>query len=105
MQAPVEQQRVQVADNGIPRTINRRVKVHMIAQKYGIGQQSPADIAEHYGITLADVHAALAYYYSNRAYFDERERAVEPIIEQARAYTAELKAKIQQRMQVDNDDN
>lgn len=58
-----------VIRNDIPRTANRNVKVRMIAQMYTHGQTAN-DVAEHYGISLADVHAALAYYYDNQSYFD-----------------------------------
>ena len=83
----------------IPRTISRRVKVHMIAQKYLIAGERIEDIAEHYGISLADIHAALAYYYDNLSYFEERERQLRQLIEEAERYSAELKAKILKRMQ------
>lgn len=86
-------------DEGVPRTINRRVKVKMIAQKHLMAGENTETIAEHYGITLADVYAALAYYHDNRAYFDQQAREIEPLAEAARRYTTELKAKILERQQ------
>jgi uncharacterized protein (DUF433 family) len=95
--APV--QHILLDGEGIPRTINRRVKVKMIAQKYLIAGESAEAIAEHYGITLADVYAALVYYHDNRAYFGQQAHEIEPLAEDARRYSAELKAKILQRQQ------
>ena len=94
---------IQLDEEGIPRTINGYVKVNMIEVKYRAGD-SAEEIAEHYGITLADVHAALAYFYDHREYFEARRREVQPLIEDAKRYTNELKAKIQARMQQKNDE-
>jgi len=58
-----------IDDNGIPRTINKRVKVKMIGQKHFMGGLSADEIANHYAITLGDVFADLAYYADNRAAF------------------------------------
>lgn len=62
-----------VIHDDVPRTANGNVKVRMVAQMYTNGQAVEA-VANHYGITLADVHAALAYYYGNRAYFEAIEQ-------------------------------
>ena len=95
MQIPVIH--IQLDNDGIPRTINRRVKVKMIAQKYDV-EYTVDEIAEHYGITVADVYAALAYYHDNLEYFEAQARELEPIIEEAKRYSADLKAKVLQRM-------
>jgi uncharacterized protein (DUF433 family) len=90
---------IQVDDDGVPRTINQRVKVKMIAERHIFGAESVASIAEHYGITLADIYAALAYYHDNREYFEQRDRELQPLIEEGERYSAELKAKILKRME------
>jgi uncharacterized protein (DUF433 family) len=90
---------IQLDEDGTPRTINGRVKVNMIAQKHLATGESVEAIADHYGITLADVHAALAYYYDNRASFEQHERELKPFVDDAQKYSDELKAKIQQRLQ------
>jgi uncharacterized protein (DUF433 family) len=90
---------IEIDEEGNPHTINRRVKVKMIAQKHLIGSEAIEDIAEFYGITLADVHAALAYYYDNRADFERKARELQPLIDQAQQYSTELKARIRQRLQ------
>ena len=88
---------IQLDDDGIPRTINRHVKVKMIAQKDRVGD-TVNEITEHYSITVADVYAALAYYHDNLDYFDAQARELEPVIEEAKRYSATLKAKVLQRM-------
>lgn len=95
---------IQIDEEGIPRTINRRVKVKMIAQQHLTAGESIEAVAEQYGLTLADVHAALTYYYDHRAYFEQQERDLQPLIDEAERYSAELKAKIRQRMQPKNDE-
>src|SRR5215207_1618156 len=90
---------IEIDEDGIPRTINRRVKVKMIAQKVIVGGESVEAVAEHYGITLADAYAALAFYYDNRAYFEQKARELHPLIDDAERYSADLKAKILKRMQ------
>lgn len=75
----------------------------MIAQKHLSAGESAEAIAEHYGIRLADVYAALAYYHDNRAYFDEQAHDIEALAEEARRYSAELKAKILQRQRGEGD--
>lgn len=102
MDAPVLH--VFIDDDGIPRTIERRVKVHMIVEKYLVTGESVADIAAHYGISLADVHAALTYYYDNLAYFQQRERERQPLIDAAQRYTADLNARIRARMEQKDSD-
>lgn len=103
MQIPVTH--IQLDDDGIPRTINRRVKVKMIAQKYGV-EYTVDEIAEHYGISVADVYAALAYYHDNLEYFEAQAQALQPLIEEAKQYSDDLKVKVLQRMadkQADSD--
>ena len=95
MDAPVIH--ILIDDDGHPRTINRRVKVHMLASKYLAGVTADA-LVDHYGITHADVYAALAYYHDNRAYFDAREAALKPLINAAEKRSATLRAKVERRL-------
>ena len=69
----------------------------MIALKYN-NDVSAEDIAEHYGITLADVYAALAYFHDNRAYFEERSRQSEELLKQHGVDGAEFRAKVEERL-------
>jgi uncharacterized protein (DUF433 family) len=51
---------------GKPRIANRRIRVQDIVIWYEHLNMSPDDIVYHYpSITLADVHAALTYYYDH----------------------------------------
>lgn len=90
-------------ENGIPRTINGRVKVMMIALKYRYGEPIEA-IAEHYDITLADVHAALAYYHDNKEAMDAETARKEALAREIGVSGEEFRAKIEQRMKDLRDD-
>ncbi len=61
---------------------------------------SVAEIAEHYGITVADVYAALAYYVDHRPYFDERDRENERLLREngvdGQALLARWRAKLRE---------
>jgi uncharacterized protein (DUF433 family) len=96
MDAPVLH--ILIDAEGIPRTINRRVKVKMIVQKHLFAGEPLWDIANHYGIELSDVHAALAYYYDNREQMDADFERSEALLKEVGVSGEELKAKIQQRM-------
>jgi uncharacterized protein (DUF433 family) len=86
-----------VVDGDVPRTRNRNVKVYMIAQKQLEAGESVETIAEHYGITVADVYAALTYYYDHKPYFDERDREIERLKQQTMPHSDELRACIEAR--------
>ncbi len=84
--------------DGVPRTENQRVKVRMIAQMYLDAGASVADVAEQYGITQADVHAALTYYFDHQAFFDERDRKNDEALKEYgishEAWLARIKARV-----------
>jgi len=94
--API--QHIEVDEDGIPRTVNRHVKVSMIAQKYEVAGESVETIVDQYGIRPADVYAALAYFYDNREWFAEREALLSPLAQAARHYSEDLKARIESRL-------
>src|SRR3954449_10829714 len=72
---------------GEPHILGHRIKVRHVAVWHEQMEMSPAEIAATYpSVTLAQVHAALAYYYGHR----EEIRAA--IAEEAR-FVDELKAK------------
>lgn len=70
---------------GKPRIAGRRITVHEIAVWHERLGRSADEIAADYDLSLADVYAALAYY------FDHRER-IDRELEQSRAFVAELRA-------------
>ncbi|MEM9760782.1 MAG: DUF433 domain-containing protein [Pseudomonadota bacterium] len=71
---------------GKPRIAGRRITVHDIAVWHERLGQSADAIATEYGLTLGDVHAALAYYFDHRAEIDreldERDAFTEALREQ-----------------------
>lgn len=50
---------------GDPRIENHRIGVYHVYQRYVEGTDTPEEIAASYGISVAEVHAALAYAFSN----------------------------------------
>jgi len=71
---------------GKPHVVGHRVKVQHVAIWHERQGKSPDEIvAEHPELTLADVHAALAYYYDHRQQIDADIRADD-------YFAAELKA-------------
>jgi uncharacterized protein (DUF433 family) len=72
---------------GRPRIDGHRIQVEDIAIWHERMGMSPDEIVSEYpSITLADVHAALAYYYANRERIDAD-------IEAGKKYAEEMKAK------------
>jgi excisionase family DNA binding protein len=62
-----------------PRIAGRRITVHHIAEYYDHYGWSPAKIAEQFRLTLAQIHAALAYYYDHKSEIDlEIEEGLKP---------------------------
>jgi uncharacterized protein (DUF433 family) len=50
---------------GDPRIEGYRIGVYHVYQRYVEGDETPEEIATSYGISVADVHAALAYAFSH----------------------------------------
>jgi uncharacterized protein (DUF433 family) len=95
---------ITIDDKGIPRTINRRVKVKMIVQRHIFADEPLQDIADYYGINLADAYAAMAYYYDNKATIDAQFEESERLLREHGVSGAELRAKIEARMQQKNEE-
>ena len=96
MEAPVIH--ITIDDDGVARTINRHVKVKMIIQRHLFADEPLQDIADYYGISLADTYAAMTYYYDNKAFIDAQFEEAEALAKEYGVSGAELKAKIQERM-------
>src|SRR5687768_2813633 len=78
--APV--QRIEIDSKGIARIAGSRSRVSQIVVDHRI--MSPEEIVETYShLTLADVHAALAYYYDNQAEIDAEIREGESLYQEA----------------------
>ena len=56
---------------GRPCVAGTGVRVSDVALSMLFHDQAPGEIAATYGISLAQVHAALAYYYEHKAELDE----------------------------------
>lgn len=50
---------------GDPRIENHRIGVYHVYQRYVEGEETPEEIAASYDISVAEVHAALAYAFNN----------------------------------------
>jgi len=99
MNEPIEH--IFIDGQGVARTRNKRVKVKMIATKHLRADETVADVAAHYGITLADVHAALAYYYDNKEEFDEMDNEAEELLKKrginAEEHLARMRARLREK--------
>jgi len=85
---------------GKPHIEGYRLGVHTIANLIVRGNASPEQVADDYGLSLAQVHAALAYYYDHPAeidaILDENLRLEKEFSDPARM--AELRAQAHQMM-------
>ena len=87
MEPILERKHIEVTPSvcgGKPRIAGHRIRVQDILLLTEQGQ-SPDEIVSSYPqLSLADVHAALAYYYDHREEIDEQIRADEAAIEKLR---------------------
>lgn len=77
---------------GRPRIAGHRITVHNIAIDSNAGMKPEEIVAERPQLTLAQVYAALAYYYANKETIDAEITAE---VEEFDHLEAEYKAKIQ----------
>lgn len=82
--------------SGKPRIAGHRITVQNIAIWHERLGKSADEIATEYDLTLADVYAALAYYFDHRA---EIERAIKESDAFAKALRQRSPAKLQQKLQ------
>jgi uncharacterized protein (DUF433 family) len=76
---------------GRPRIRGRRITVQQIAVWHERLGKSADEIAAEYDLTLADVHAALAYYFDHREEIDGRMAEDSAFAEALRARTPSLR--------------
>ncbi len=69
---------------GRPRIAGQRIRVQDIANWHERGGMSPDEIAREFDLTLAEVHAALAYYFEHRV-------AIQRDIERDNRFAEEMK--------------
>ena len=72
---------------GKPRIAGHRITVMDIAIWHDRLGHSPDEISTEYGLSLADVYAALAYYHDHRVEIDEQMRAGQEFAEALRRQT------------------
>lgn len=68
--------------SGRPRIADTRIGVHHIVVWHEQLGMSPDDIASEYDLSLGDVHAALAYYYTHQSEIDADLRAESLLVDQ-----------------------
>jgi uncharacterized protein (DUF433 family) len=76
---------------GKPRIRGHRIRVQDIAIWHERLGQSADEIATEYNLTLADVYAALAYYFDHREEIDARMAEDQAFVEALRARTPSLR--------------
>ena len=77
--------------SGKPRIAGHRITVENIVIWHEHLGKSADEIASDYGITLADVYAALAYYFDNRSEIDQS-------LEESRAFVNTLRQKFSSKL-------
>ena len=88
---------------GKPHIIGHRITVHNIAVWHERMGMSVDEIATEYDLTLADVYAALAYYFDNRSEIDSQIEESRLFVEALRQRTpSKLKQKLQEQDQTSN---
>lgn len=91
-------------EDGMARTVNGWVKVKMIIQRHLLADEPLAEIADFYNISLADVHAAMAYYYDNQTSIDALFEQAQTLLTQQGVDGSQFKATIQARLKKINSD-
>ena len=82
-------------EDGAPTIAGTRIRVSDIAAYHIYDARRPEELAADFKLTLAQVHAALAYYYAHKAEIDaeiransvEADRLMEQLKEQGRLIT------------------
>jgi uncharacterized protein (DUF433 family) len=83
---------------GKPRLIGHRITVADVATWYLRQSRSVDEIVNDFGLTHAQVHAALAYYYDHRTEIDAQEAEELAQADQMRSrYPSKLQAKMADR--------
>lgn len=70
--------------NGRPIIAGTSIRVLDIVALFTLEQRTPEDIASGYGLSLAQVHASLAYYYAHKVEIDADLRHEIDLIEKAK---------------------
>src|SRR5689334_21998768 len=80
---------------GKPRIAGRRIAVQHIAVWHELQGMSVAEIADEFDLSLADIYAALAYYFDHRVEIDRKIKEDEEFAEEMRKRTpSKLRAQL-----------
>ncbi len=77
------------------------LKAEMVARMYVDGDYTVEAVMAHYGLTAAEVHAAIAYYFDNRVELDSAHKGVLTEIRENAMTLEKFKAKITDRNRSD----
>ena len=77
---------IEFDSNGRARIAGTRFKIRILGELHAHGGMSVAELVENYpDLSLAQIHAGLAYYFAHKTKFDEE---IEALRQQADAYHA-----------------
>ncbi len=83
---------------GQPHILGHRIKVkHVVVWYERMGLSPDEIVSSHPGLTLGQVHAALAYYYDHRDEIDRSIREGEELADRIRGGTPTISEKVRQR--------
>jgi len=81
---------------GRPRIAGHRIRIQDIVFWHDrLGMSADDIVSNHPGVTLADVHAAMAYYHDHR---DEIHEQMEDSVELVKELQAKMPSKLQQKL-------
>jgi uncharacterized protein (DUF433 family) len=81
----VKESHIRLDDRGVAYLDGSRTKIRLIVQDALWRGWSPQEIHENYPhLSLAQIHAALAYYYDNKSQLDAEIAAAEQVAEESR---------------------
>ena len=85
--------------DGIAYIKERMLKVRMVAGMYVHAAASIEAVMAQYGLSAAQVHAALAYYYDHLEAYEAEDASAHPLIETAKMQTETRLKEIRSRAQ------
>jgi uncharacterized protein (DUF433 family) len=77
--------------------VGHNLKAKQVARMHLWENQPIEAVMEHYDLTAAEVHAALTFYYDNRAALDAEYEQNMELLKRVGTSTAEFRAKIEAR--------
>ena len=81
----------------------RKLKAKMVARMHLWEGKSIEEVAAHYDLSAAEVHAALAFYYDNQTELDAEYEENMQLLKQVGTSSEEFRARIEARKQNEQD--